>query len=61
VRYSNGLSPAFETKFARREYVGNDEVNRAFVRHTGRWVELYKGLAVDARMTALRADPWFVL
>src|SRR5262245_20021239 len=32
---SNAISPSFETKFARMDYVGNGKFNLAFMRHTG--------------------------
>ena len=41
------LSPSFEDKFARLEYVGPDLFNLAFKRHTGQWVEIYSGLSLE--------------
>jgi hypothetical protein len=55
----NAISPTFETKFARLEYVGNAKFNLAFMRHTGQWVQLYDGLSVDECLQAIRNDPWF--
>jgi hypothetical protein len=43
----NALSPTFETKFARMEFVGNAKFTLSFMRHTGQWVELYDALSVD--------------
>jgi hypothetical protein len=57
---SNALSPSFETKFARMQYVGDGKFNLAFRWHTDQWVELYEGLSVDECMKAIRDDPWFV-
>ena len=37
----NTISPNFETKFARMEYVGNGKCALSFMRHTGQWIELY--------------------
>jgi hypothetical protein len=56
----NAISPTFETKFARMEYVGDGKCALAFMRHTGEWVELYGSATVDDCMTAIRDDPWFV-
>jgi hypothetical protein len=56
----NAVSPSFEAKFARMEYVGGGKFNLAFMRHTGEWVELYEGLTVDECMKAIMDDPWFV-
>ncbi len=55
----HAVSPTFETKFARMEYVGNGKFALAFMRHTGQWVELYEGLTVDECMKAIQDDPWF--
>jgi hypothetical protein len=55
----NALSPTFETKFARMEYVGNDQFVLLFMRHTGQWVQLYDALSVDECLKAIRDDPWF--
>jgi hypothetical protein len=56
----NALSPSFETKFARMEYVGNGRFNLAFMRHTGQWVQLFEDQTVDECMTAIKDDAWFV-
>jgi hypothetical protein len=56
----NALSPSFETKFARMEYVGDSKFALSFMRHTGQWVELYERLPVDECMKAISEDPWFV-
>jgi hypothetical protein len=56
----NAISPTFETKFARMEYVGDGKFALAFMRHTGQWAELCEGVTVDECMTAIRDDPWFV-
>jgi hypothetical protein len=55
----NAISPSFEAKFARMQYVGGGKFALAFQRHTGQWVELYEGLSVDECLTAIRDDPWF--
>ncbi len=56
----NAISPSFESKFARMEYVGNSRFNLSFLRHTGKWVELFTGLTLDECLKAVREDPWFV-
>ncbi len=55
----NALSPSFETKFARMEYVGDGKFALSFMRSTGQWVRLYEGLTVDECIKAIRDDPWF--
>ena len=54
------ISPTFEEKFAKMEYVGNAKFALSFMRHTGQWVELYAALTVDECLQAIQDDPWFV-
>jgi hypothetical protein len=54
------ISPTFESKFARMEYVGNGKFALSFMRHTGKWVRLYERMSVDECMKAIRDDPWFM-
>jgi hypothetical protein len=56
----NALSPTFESKFARMEYLGKATFALYFMRHTGEWVGIYDGLSVDECMQAIQDDPWFV-
>jgi hypothetical protein len=56
----NALSPSFESKFARLEYLGNAKFALYFMRHTGEWVGIYDALSVDECMKAIQDDPWFV-
>jgi len=58
-RGPHAISPTFEEKFARMEHVGNARFNLSFMRHTGKWVELYDGLSVADCMKTIRDDPWF--
>ena len=55
----NALSPTFETKFARMEYLGNAKFALHFMRHTGEWFGLYDALSVDECMKAIEDDQWF--
>src|SRR4051795_1710515 len=56
----NALSPTFESKFARMEYLGSAKFALYFMRHTGEWVGLYDALSVDESLKAIGEDPWFV-
>jgi hypothetical protein len=49
----------FEDKFARMVFVGNGKFNLSFMRHTGKWVELYSRLSLDECLTAIDSDFWF--
>ena len=42
----NAISPSFETKFARMEYVGNERFNLSYMRHTEQWWEIYQELTM---------------
>lgn len=57
----NAISPSFEEKFARMEFVGNGKFAMYFMRHTGEWVGLYDQLSVTECMDAIRDDDWFQL
>jgi hypothetical protein len=56
----NAISPSFEAKFARMEYLGESKFSLSFMRHTEQWVRLYEGLSVDDCLSAIEDDPWFV-
>ena len=56
----NAISPTFDEKFARMEYVGDGKFALSFMRHTGEWVGLYDALSVDECLKAVQDDPWFV-
>jgi hypothetical protein len=56
----NALSPSFESKFARMEYLGNATFALYFMRHTGEWVGIYDALSVEECMKAIQDDSWFV-
>ena len=56
----NAMSPTFESKFARLEYLGNATFALYFMRHTGEWVGLHDALSVDESMKAIQDDAWFV-
>ena len=53
----NALAPTFEANFARLEHAGGDKFNLAFMRHNGRWVELFTGLTLDECLKTIAEDP----
>jgi hypothetical protein len=55
----NALSPTFESKFARMEYVGDGEFALSYLRHTGAWLGIYEAMSVDESLKAIQDDPWF--
>jgi hypothetical protein len=50
----NALSPTFESRFARMEYVGDGKFNLAYMRHNDKWWEVKQGLTVDQSIEAIR-------
>lgn len=56
---SDCISPDFEAKFARLEYAGSNSFNLAFMRHTGKWVEVYQDLSLEQCLASIRDDPFF--
>ena len=55
----NAISPFFDDKFARLEYIGGDRFNLAAMRHNGEWIEIFPDLSLDECLAAVRDDPWF--
>jgi len=55
----NALSPSFESKFARMEYLGGGRFSLSFNRHNGEWVKLYASLTIDDSLKAIEEDAWF--
>ncbi len=56
----NALSPTFESKFARMEFIGDAKFALYFMRHNGEWVGIHDALSVDESMKAIQDDSWFV-
>jgi hypothetical protein len=55
----NALSPTFESPFARMEYVGDGKFNLAYMRHTGKWWEVYRDLTADECLKSIRDEAIF--
>jgi len=55
----NALSPTFESRFARMEYVGNRMFNLAYMRHTDKWEEVFQGLPLDECLQTIRDEGIF--
>jgi len=53
------ISPTFETKFARMEYLGARSFALSYMRHTGKWFELFPDLTLDECLDAVRDDLHF--
>ncbi|GAC1641853.1 MAG: hypothetical protein NVS4B2_31420 [Chloroflexota bacterium] len=55
----NALSPSFEVRFARLEYIGAHRFALAFMRHTGQWMQVYPDLSLDECLAAIADEPYF--
>lgn len=55
------LSPSFESRFARLEYVGQDSFNLAYMRHTGKWWEIGQELTLYQCLFEIETNPLFSL
>jgi hypothetical protein len=55
----NAIAPTFEDKFARLEYVGPNQFNLAYMRHTGQWFELYTDQTLEECLIAIKDEPHF--
>lgn len=53
------ISPYFDLEFTRLEYVGDERFNLAFRRYTGRWQEVYQGLALEESLAIIEQDVLF--
>lgn len=54
------MSPSFESKFARWQYVGGNKFALAYMRHTGKWLEIYARLSLDECLELVQNDPHFI-
>ena len=55
----NALSPTFESRFARMEYVGSDRFNLAYMRHTEKWWQVAQGLTAEEYLEMIRGGGIF--
>ena len=55
----NCLSPSFEVRFTRMEYIGNRHFALAYMRHTGQWQEVFPDLSIDECFATIRDESLF--
>lgn len=53
------ISPSFESRFARLEYIAPDRFDLAYMRHTGQWHEVQQGLTLKQCLEEIRTNPLF--
>lgn len=56
----NAISPSYDNKFARMEYVGDDKFNLSYMRHTGQWNELFQELTLEECLENMQELPHFM-
>lgn len=55
----NAISPSFESKFARLEYISDNKFQLFFMRHTGEWIKLYPDISLEKAFNAIKEEPYF--
>ena len=59
--FPNAISPTFDTGFAPMEYIGKNQFNLSYMRHTGQWHEIYSGLSLDECLVKVKDEVRFGL
>ena len=55
----NAISPSFEAKFARMEYVGPDSFHLAYMRHNNKWAEVIYDVSLADAFLQLQTSGFF--
>jgi len=55
----NALSPSFETKFTRMEYIADNRFNLAYMRHNEQWFEVFQDISMDECLKSIEENPVF--
>jgi hypothetical protein len=50
------ITPTFEAPFTRLEYVGKRRFNMAYMRHTGKWWEVYQRLSLGQCLKTIQEE-----
>ena len=58
---NDAIYPSYEVKFARMEYVDNHKFNLSYMRHTGKWQEIYQDLSVDECFDVILNEGLFLI
>jgi hypothetical protein len=49
----NAITPSFESRFARLEYIGNNTFALAYMRYTGQWWEVFPELTLEQALETI--------
>ena len=55
----NALSPSFDTKIARFEFISDKRFNVSYMRHTGQWFQLYEDIDIEEAFSIIEDSPHF--
>lgn len=55
----NAIEPSFDKGFARMEYFGEDQFNLSYMRHTGKWWEIFTELSLEECIETIGEMPHF--
>jgi len=55
----NAISPFFEDNFTRLAYMANGRFNLAYMRHTGKWQEVFSDLSLKDAFAEIQNQPFF--
>lgn len=56
----NAISPSFEVKFARLQYISSNKFNLSYMRHTEQWSELFEDLSLEECLENIKEMPHFL-
>ena len=56
----NAMAPSFNSNFARLEYIGGDKFNLAYMRHTGKWLDISFDLSLEECLDEIEKLPHFM-
>jgi len=55
----NAISPFFEDSFTRLAYMANGRFNLAYMRHSGKWCEVFTDLSMEEAFASILDEPFF--
>ena len=55
----NCISEFFETKYTRLEYTAKNQYTMSYMRHTGKWQEVYYDLPLETCLLKVESDMFF--
>lgn len=56
----NATLPSFDIGIARMKYIGGDSFSLSYMRHTGKWHEVFYELSLDECLAVIKDEPYFL-